>query len=142
MAIKDLRKQLVEIDAGVFTAKAQNVSALYPAQGIYEVVIILSLGLISWRCGANLNSRTPQRELVNRIRDAVGGAIQTQVRSRDRRYVSQRIVDSNKAETEIIDQRRRQHMRLVKAKKTSIDRQVVRKVQVSGTDAALQCPAQ
>ena len=84
LAVEDLREKFVEIDAGVFAAKAEDVGAVHPADGVDEVVVVLGLVLVRRRRGAELESGTEQAELVDGIGDAVGWAVDAQIGGGDR----------------------------------------------------------
>src|SRR5262249_48665079 len=79
LAVEDLGKLLVEIDARVFTAETKDVSAFDPADGVYEVVVVLCLELVGRRSGADLEAGAEESELVDGLRDVVGGAVDAEV---------------------------------------------------------------
>src|SRR6266850_340564 len=72
-------------------------------------------------CGKSLSRFTPVNSEI------VGG---------DGRYVDKAVVNVDKAETEIVHQRRREEMRFADSEEPALQRQVVRKVEIGRGDAA------
>ena len=143
LSIEHLRKELVEIDAGVFASEAEDVGSLDPAHGVDEVVIVLGLKLVGRGRGTDLESRaTEKREFVNGFRDAVGRPNDTQIVCRHRRDVYQAIVDAHVAEAKVIYKRSREQVRVIDAQETHVDRQVVGEVKIRSADAAGQSSPQ
>src|ERR1700758_3682390 len=84
LPVKDLGEDLVEIDVSDVTSKPQDVGAFHPAHVFHEIQVVLGLELIGEGTGTDLETRTIQRVLVDRLGNAVGGTVDTEVRSRNR----------------------------------------------------------
>ena len=57
-----------------------------------------------------MKSRTGEGELVNVIGQVVGGTVDAHVIHGDRRHIYGAVIDADVAETEFVDQRRREEM--------------------------------
>src|SRR5229473_178956 len=108
LAVENLRKEFVEIDAGEVTSETPYVGALHPAHGVHKVVIVLRLKLVGRRRGPDLESGSSEGELVNGFRDVVGRALNAQVRGGHGRNVEKAVVDPHIAEPEVVNQRGRE----------------------------------
>ena len=106
LPVKHLWEELIQVHACVFASEAKDMRAFDPAHCVHEIKVVLSLELIRWRSRADLNSRaTEQRELIDRLRDFVRGAVDSQVRCCYGRDVNEAVVDAHEAEAKIVHQR-------------------------------------
>src|SRR5712692_9997641 len=142
LAVEDLRKEFVEIDAGEVASEPPYVGAFHPAHGIHKVVIVLGLELVGGRRGPDLESGSSEGELVNGFRDVVGWALNAQVRGGHGRNVEKAVVDPHIAEPEVVNQRGREEVRLIEGEKARGHGQIVREIQVCRADAAGESAAQ
>src|SRR5579863_5940490 len=142
LAVKYLGKILVQIHTRGLAAEAEDVVALYPANGVHEVDVVLVLRLVAERSGPDFKTGTLEDELVDGVGHAVGRAVDSQVGGGHRRHVAQDIVDVDEAEAEFIDEVRREQVSLGNIQEPRFDRGVKREVQRRRTDTAGQGAAQ
>ena len=93
LAIKDLRKEFVQIYACIFAAEAEHMGAFHPAYRIGEVERVLILKLVSRRCGADLETRRTEREFVDGRGGTVCWAVDAEISGCDRWHVNEAVVD-------------------------------------------------
>src|SRR5712691_7234804 len=136
LAVENLRKEFVEVDAGEVTSEPPYVGAVHPAHGVHKVVIVLSLELIGGRRRTDLESRTSKRKFVDGFRDVVRRALNAQVGSGHGWNVEKAVVDAHVAEPEIVDQRGGEEVSLIDGEEARGHGQVVGKIQVCCADAA------
>ena len=98
LAVEHLWEELIQIDARHFPAEAQHMLVLHPAHRIDHVVVVLRLVLVGKGRRANLKTRAGKHKFINGIRDAVGGAIDAQVRDSYGGNVVQLVVDVHESE--------------------------------------------
>ena len=115
LSIEGLRKELVEIDARKFGAEAEDVRALYPADVLDKVEIVLGLILVGGRCRSNLEALSVERKFINGLGDVVGGPVDAQIRGRDWRHIQQTVVHAHVAEPEFVHEAGIEKMRLSNA---------------------------
>ena len=114
----------------------------HPADRVHEIERVLILKLVRGRRRPDLKAGTPERELVNGFRDVVCGPVDAQVRHCHGRHIDQAVVDVHEPKPEIIDERGREEVRFVHAKKPPAHGNVVGKIQIRGADTARQRSSQ
>ena len=135
-SVENLGKVLVQADAGKFATEPEDMRALDPAHRIHQVDAVLILGLVGKRRRTDFKSGTGENELVDGIGHAVGGAVDSQIRSCDRRNVGEDIVDVHEAEAKFIHQCRRKQVSLGHVKETCVNRSIEREVEGRRAHAA------
>ena len=73
LPVKDLRKQLVQIDADKLTSEGEGVRSVDPTQVFHKVKVVLCLELIGRRRWAELESGSQKREFVDALREVAVG---------------------------------------------------------------------
>src|SRR5262249_25363825 len=106
LPIEDLRELLVEVDAGVLAPESDAMGALNPADVIDKTVVVLDLELIGRGGGPHL--KAGQRELVDGLGNVAHRPINPEIVSGNRWLGSETIVASDKTETEIRQDGRRE----------------------------------
>src|ERR1035438_8300462 len=87
LPVENLGKQFVEPDANVLSAKRQSMRALYPAQVLDEVEIILCLRPVGLRSRSKLKSGGRKSELINTAGQITRRPVNPRVSSRDRVHI-------------------------------------------------------
>jgi len=65
LAIENLREEFIEVNARVLTAKAEDVSAFDPTDGVGEIECVLILELVGGWSRTDLKTRAAESELIN-----------------------------------------------------------------------------
>src|ERR1700756_1806973 len=101
-----------------------------PAQVIYDVVIVLRLGLVCLRSRSELESRCQERELVNALGKVARWPRYPGIVDGHGIDVVGRVVDVNQSESYVVHQPRRKHVSFGNDEQTIVNRQLIREVQV------------
>ena len=112
--------------------------ASHPAYIVHKVKIVLRLKLVGSRTWADLKTRTAEGELVDRLCNVVGWAIDAEVRSGYGGNILQAVFDTHVSEAKIIHQRWRKKTRFIDAEETRGYREIIGEIEISRIDAAAE----